>query len=97
MLKRSKPAGGTVKVTFALPLGEPDGAVSVLGDFNDWDHEAHPLKKRSNGMRSAVIEVPIGRTYHFKYLAADGTWFNEDDADWYEANEYGEVNSVLSV
>ena len=97
MLKRSRSAGGTVKVTFSLPQDEPIGVVSVLGDFNDWNELSHPLKKRSNGTRSVVIEMASGRDYHFKYLSEDGTWFNEDDADLYATNEYGEVNSVLRV
>lgn len=86
-----------MKVTFSLPQDDPPGAVSVLGDFNDWDELSHPMKKRSNGTRSVVVEMEAGRDYHFKYLGEDGTWFNEDDADLYEANEYGEVNSVLRV
>jgi 1,4-alpha-glucan branching enzyme len=97
MLKRSKSGGGTVKVTFALAQDEPSGAVSVLGDFNEWNELSHPLKKRSNGTRSVVIEMRAGRDYHFKYLAEDGTWFNEDDADLFATNEYGEVNSVLRL
>jgi hypothetical protein len=28
-----------VRVTFALPLDEPTGRVSVVGDFNDWTPE----------------------------------------------------------
>ena len=97
MLKRSKSAGDTVKVTLALPQCESLGAVSVLGDFNEWNEWSHPLKKRSNGTRSVVVEIPVGRAYHFKYLAEDGTWFNDDEADTFEPNEYGEVNSVLLV
>ena len=97
MLKRNKSAGDTVKVTFALPQDVPAGVVSVLGDFNGWDEHSHPLKKRSNGTRSVMVEVASGRDYHFKYLAEDGTWFNEDDADLFETNEYGEVNSVIRL
>lgn len=97
MLKRSKPAGGAVKVTFSLPIDDPSQPLAVLGDFNDWDPLAHPFKKRSNGTRSVVVEMAAGRTYHFKYLAGDGTWFNEDDADSFEVNEYGELNSVLKT
>jgi 1,4-alpha-glucan branching enzyme len=83
------------KVTFALATA--DGRVSVVGDFNDWDPLAHPLKKRSNGMRSVSIELPVGVTYRFKYLADDGSWFCDPDVDDRETNEYGEVNSVLHL
>jgi 1,4-alpha-glucan branching enzyme len=68
---------GTVRITFALPAGDT-GAVSVVGDFNDWNPYAHPLKKRTNGMRTAVVTVPAGRTLHFRYLAEGGIWFDDD-------------------
>ena len=81
MIKVAKPTrGGTVRVTFTLPAREPAGAVSVVGDFNDWDPFAHPLRKRSNGGRSAVVTVPAGATLHFRYLAEGGHWFDDDTA-----------------
>lgn len=98
MLKRQPSSSHeAVKVTFALPLSEADGPVSVVGDFNGWDPSAHPLKKRTNGTRSVTIEVPTGATYYFKYLDESGRWFCEPAADDQEVNEYNEVNSVLRV
>ncbi len=85
----------TVKVTFALPVEQATSQVSVLGDFNDWDPLAHPLKKRSNGTRSVSVELPEGE-YRFKYLDEDGVWFCEPELD-VELNEYHAANSVLRV
>lgn len=96
MLKRSLSIEAPVaKVTFALPLADADLATSVVGDFNDWNPLAHPLRKRSNGTRSVTVEVPTGGTYRFKYLSEDGTWFCDPTADGYEPNEFGAVNSLL--
>lgn len=79
MIKITKPSrAGTVRVTFALPAAEPAGAVSVVGDFNDWDPFAHPLRKRANGVRSAVVTVQAGSTLNFRYLAEGGIWFDDD-------------------
>jgi len=87
MIKVSNPSSrGTVRVTFVLPAGEPAGAVSVVGDFNDWDPHAHPLRKRSNGTRSAVVDVPSGSTLHFRYLAEGGVWFDDDAATTRDAS-----------
>jgi 1,4-alpha-glucan branching enzyme len=72
--------GGTVRVTFTLPEKEPVGAVSVVGNFNDWDPYAHPMRKRGNGARSAVVTVPAGATLVFRYLAEGGLWFDDDSA-----------------
>jgi 1,4-alpha-glucan branching enzyme len=85
LIKVTKPRAGTVRVTFALPAAEPAGAVSVVGDFNDWDPFAHPLKKRANGVRSAVVSVQAGSTLHFRYLAEGGIWFDDDTATMSDA------------
>ena len=69
---------GTVRVTFALPADRPGGAVSVVGDFNNWDPFAHPLRKRTNGTRSAAVTVRTGSTLRFRYLAEGGIWFDDD-------------------
>ena len=79
MIKTSKPGpDGTVRVTFALPADEPDGSVSVVGNFNDWDPSAHPLRRRANRTRSAAVTVPTGSTLHFRYLAEGGVWFDDE-------------------
>jgi hypothetical protein len=79
MIKTSKPRrDGTVRVTFTLPAEDPASAVSVVGDFNDWDPFAHPLKIRANRTRSASVTVPSGSTLRFRYLADGGRWFDDD-------------------
>lgn len=78
MIKTTRPGrNGTVRVTFALPVDEPGEAVSVVGNFNDWDPYAHPLRKRANRTRSAAVTVPVGSTLHFRYLAEGGLWFDD--------------------
>ena len=75
----TKPSGdGMVKVTFSLPAGEPAGAVSVAGDFNNGDPSAHPLRPRANRTRSASVTVPAGSTLRFRYLAEGGMWFDDE-------------------
>jgi 1,4-alpha-glucan branching enzyme len=78
LIKTTKPGrDGTVRVTFALPVDEPSGAVSVVGNFNDWDPFAHPLRRRANSIRSAAVTVQAGTTLHFRYLAEGGVWFDD--------------------
>jgi 1,4-alpha-glucan branching enzyme len=79
MIKTSRPRGdGMVRVTFALPVAESAAAVSVVGDFNDWDPFAHPLRVRANQTRSAAVTVPTGSTLRFRYLADGGRWFDDE-------------------
>jgi 1,4-alpha-glucan branching enzyme len=72
---------GTVRVTFTLPVSEPAGAVSVVGDFNGWDPFAHPLRVRANKTRSASITVPTGSTLRFRYLGEGGQWFDDETVE----------------
>jgi 1,4-alpha-glucan branching enzyme len=88
LIKVAKPArSGSVRVTFVLHATEPVGAVSVVGDFNGWDPYAHPLRKRSNGVRSAVVTIPAGSTLRFRYLAEGGIWFDDETATTRDAQD----------
>jgi 1,4-alpha-glucan branching enzyme len=79
MVKTSKPRrDGMVRVTFTLPAEDPVTPVSVVGDFNDWDPFAHPLRRRANRTRTASVTVPSGSTLRFRYLAEGGRWFNDE-------------------
>ena len=97
MIKRTKASAESVKVTFVVGADECDEPVSVVGDFNGWDPLALPLRKRSNGTRSASVELPVGGAYRFKYLAAGGRWFCDSSSDDYAENESGSVDSLLVV
>lgn len=84
-----------VRVTFSLPCGAAPEPVSVVGDFNDWAPGAHPLRKRSNGRRSATVVLAPGTRSRFRYLSADGAWFDDEDADAFEPNAHGGRDGVL--
>jgi 1,4-alpha-glucan branching enzyme len=78
LIKTTRPGrDGTVRVTFTLPADEPSGPVSVVGNFNDWNPFAHPLRRRATGTRSAAVTVQAGTTLHFRYLAEGGLWFDD--------------------
>ncbi len=86
MIRRQNAREG-VKLTFALPAEAVDGRVSVVGDFNGWTPGRHPLVKRSNGTRSAVVTVPGPGSYRFRYLGESGHWFNDADADAFAGDD----------
>ncbi|HQS96138.1 MAG TPA: 1,4-alpha-glucan branching protein GlgB [Novosphingobium sp.] len=49
--------------------------VSVVGDFNDWDHRRHPMRRRADIGVWEVFIPDIGehRAYKYRITAADGT------------------------
>ncbi|GHE57497.1 isoamylase early set domain-containing protein [Streptomyces vinaceus] len=79
-----KTAKGRTKVTFVLPDTDPDGPVSVVGDFNHWNPAAHPLQSRGDGTRIAEVSLPAHSTHSFRYLAAGDYWFNDEHADGHD-------------
>jgi 1,4-alpha-glucan branching enzyme len=98
MLKKATLASGKkVKVTFELPANGAE-SVSVVGDFNGWDKEATPLKKRKkDNTWAGSISLPIGQTYQFRYWVDNVRWENDWAADDYVPNGFGTDNSVLST
>jgi hypothetical protein len=69
-------------ITFLLDPDEPPGAVSVVGSFNGWTPGQHELRsERDDPMRRVTVAVPYDEPIHFRYLAHDGVWFDEPDAD----------------
>jgi 1,4-alpha-glucan branching enzyme len=85
-----------VKVTFVLPPEEAEGAVAVLGDFNDWDGGGLPLR-RSGAEWKASVTLDAGQRYAFRYRRSNGEWFNDPDADGYEPNEFGGDDCVIDL
>lgn len=97
MIKRSSTGtAAAVKVTFVLSTEQVDQAVSVVGEFNDWNPLTHPMRKRSNGTRSVSVELPVGRAYRFKYLAADGSWLIDPDVEAVDNGMSG-VDSLVAA
>ena len=87
------------KVTFFLPKEAAAGAeaVCVLGDFNSWSPDAHPLKRLATGDFSVTLELETGRSYRFRYVIDGWKYENDWFADRYEPNPYGGEDSVVDV
>ncbi|MEU8437032.1 isoamylase early set domain-containing protein [Streptomyces sp. NPDC029216] len=83
MLERKK-LKGRAHITFVLPDHNPDGPVSVVGDFNHWNPHAHPLTSRGDGTRAASVTLPAHGSHAFRYLAAGDYWFDDETADGHD-------------
>ena len=86
---------GTCKVTFDLPKDVGAENVSIVGDFNNWDERATPMKRKRDGSFSAAVSVEAGKEYRFRYLLDSTRWENDWDADSYVPNAFGTEDSVL--
>ena len=49
--------------------------VSVVGDFNDWDHRRHPMRRRADiGVWEVFVpDIGAGRAYKYRITGPDGT------------------------
>jgi len=94
---KSKPV---CKVTFKLEKEQANQAtaISVLGDFNQWDEAAGEMKALKDGSFTLTLELETGREYQFRYLADGQQWLNEPEADSFVASEFGDSeNCVISL
>jgi 1,4-alpha-glucan branching enzyme len=87
------------KVTFVLPKEAASDAESVciLGEFNSWAQDAHPLKRLKGGDFTITLELETGRSYRFRYIIDGWKYENDWFADRYEPNPYGGEDSVVDV
>lgn len=100
MIKKvSKRSSDKVKVTFVLPDDHPHGDdVYVVGDFNDWSADENRFVRRSNKTYSTNVMLDEGERYAFRYFSEENDqWVNEEDADDYVTNEYGESNCIVAT
>jgi len=94
---KSKPV---CKVTFKLTQKEAKSANSVqlIGEFNDWQEDASPMKKLKNGSFTQTLDLETGKEFRFRYLLDGKEWENDWAADRYlpSASCY-EDDSIVST
>ena len=89
--------GDEVVVTFTHPI-DGDTTIAVVGDFNDWSQDQHPMTTGGDGTQSTVsIRLAPGRAYRFRYLIGGTRWENDWGADRYEPNDFGGDDSVVDL
>ncbi len=83
------------RVNFEMQA-EPGSHVNVVGTFNNWDAEAHPLKENpGSGHFKRSILLPRGR-YEYKFIV-NGKWVEDPNCSQNVANDMGSRNSVITV
>ena len=71
--------------------------VSLAGDFNAWNHAAHPLMKDSSGLWLAKVKTPAAGRYEYKFIV-DGKRWTEDPSHGMKVSDgYGGLNSLLVI
>jgi len=96
--KRPGSTPGTVVVHFQLPAVIWAETVTLVGDFNGWNRQSHPLtRSRDDGSWHIEVALEAGKVYQFRYLVNGTDWQNDWNADRYIPNPFGGDNSVLET
>ena len=88
------------KVTFTLhpEAARNAQAVQIVGDFNNWDFDAAPMKRKKDGSFSLSLNLEREREYQFRYLLDQLEWENDWNADGYVPSPFGGAdNSVVKI
>ena len=97
LMKSYNKSGKKCRVTFKLPADVEADSAALVGDFNEWDESATPMKKLKDGSFSAQVSLEVGQSYRFRYLLDESRWENDWEPDAYSPNEHGEDDSIVTV
>ncbi|MBI4661918.1 MAG: isoamylase early set domain-containing protein [Verrucomicrobia bacterium] len=100
---RSHTAGSPSRYSaknFAIPVNfvcyAPEAKhVSVVGDFNDWQVEAHPMKRQLDG--AWMIQIALSHGHHRYLFLVDGKVRLDPRAQGVGRNERSERVSLIAV
>jgi hypothetical protein len=80
-----------------LHLSAPASSVAVVGDFNDWDPSATPLRPTKEGdIWSVELRLRPGR-YHYSFLIDGRRWKGDPSEPRASDSDFGAPVSVLTV
>ena len=82
-------------VQFVLVAAEAS-TVALVGDFNDWDPRATPLKASADGVWSVVVPLASGR-HSYAFLVDGKSWVADAAAPRSAEDEFGTPASVVLV
>jgi 1,4-alpha-glucan branching enzyme len=85
------------RVTFTLPKEIEAHSVALVGEFNNWNKNATPMKRKRDGSYSITLDLQAGKEYRFRYLLDGTLWENDWDADSYVPNGFDGEDSVVTT
>jgi 1,4-alpha-glucan branching enzyme len=90
-------ASGSARLVQFVFVAPRASSVTLVGDFNDWDDHATPLRAASSGGLWSV-EVPLAPGRHLYAFVVDGTtWRPDPAAPPSRGEDFGTPNSVVTV
>jgi 1,4-alpha-glucan branching enzyme len=82
------------KITFSFKSAGANEVI-LMGDFNNWNPEKHPMKRNENGTWEKIMTLPLGK-YEYKFLV-DGEWTIDPQNIQTIHNNFGTLNSIINL
>ena len=89
------PAPAPRPVPFVLMTANA-ARVSIVGDFNDWDPAATPLRRAGEHAWWVVVNLPPGR-YRYSFVVDGTRWVADPAAPRAADNDFGAESSVVTI
>lgn len=92
--KTAPPKNPGRKVSFTLDAPQATEVI-LMGDFNQWNPQKHPMKRGSDGKWQKSVMLAPGQ-YQYKFLV-DGIWRRDPANERVCTNSFGTMNNVVVV
>ena len=83
----------TVQFVFRAPSAH---RVALVGDFNDWDSEATPLRPAAGGLWTVTVPLTAGR-YTYTFVVDGERWMADPAAPPAPPDDFGRPGSVVTI
>jgi predicted carbohydrate-binding protein with CBM48 len=83
----------TVQFVFRAPSAH---RVALVGDFNDWDSDATPLRPAAGGLWTVTVPLSAGR-YTYTFVVDGERWMADPAAPPAPPDDFGRPGSVLTI
>jgi AMP-activated protein kinase-like protein len=90
------PAAGTSRAVLLRLVAPASSTVTVVGDFNDWNPSATPLRPGGAGEWTVRLQLPPGR-YRYTFLVDGREWQRDPTEPPAPDDDYGAPMSVITV
>ncbi len=87
----------TIKLVQFMLVAPDARTVSVVGDFNDWDANATPLREAADaGVWTITVPLAAGR-HQYVFMVDGNRWTPDPAAPTAVEDDFGMPNSVITV
>ncbi len=83
----------TVQFVFRAPSAH---SVALVGDFNDWDGDATPLRPAAGGLWTVTVPLTAGR-YTYTFVVDGERWMADPSAPPAPPDDVGRPSSVVTI